>query len=129
MIGVATTFMLIFSGRIAGVSGIVGGLVPPRPGDTDWRLAFLLGLIGGGGLLMLVHPGAFPTTIAASTPTLVVAGLLVGFGARLGSGCTSGHGVCGIGRMSRRSLMATLVFLSTGALTVFIHRHILGAAS
>lgn len=129
LIGVATTFMMIFSGRIAGVSGIVGGLIPPRPHDMDWRLAFLSGLVGGGALLRIFYPEAFPAALTTPTATLVAAGLLVGYGARLGNGCTSGHGVCGIGRMSRRSLVATAVFLSTGMLTVFVHRHLFGAAS
>ncbi len=129
LIGVAAAFMMVFSGRIAGISGIVGGLVPPRPGDTDWRAAFLVGLLGGGVLLRLIYPEAFPSALTAPTTTLVAAGLLVGYGARLGNGCTSGHGVCGIGRTSRRSLVATAVFLSTGMLTVFIHRHLLGATS
>ncbi len=129
LIGVATTFMMIFSGRIAGVSGIVGGLIPPRRHDMDWRLAFLSGLVGGGALLRVFYPEAFPAALTTPTATLVAAGLLVGYGARLGNGCTSGHGVCGIGRMSRRSLVATAVFLSTGMLTVFVHRHLLGAAS
>jgi len=129
LIGVATAFMMIFSGRIAGISGIVGGLIPPRPQDVDWRIAFLMGLVGGGALLRIFYPEAFPEALTTPTPTLVAAGLLVGYGTRLGNGCTSGHGVCGIGRMSRRSLVATAVFLSTGMLTVFIHRHLLGATS
>jgi len=128
LIGIATSFMLIFSGRIAGISGIVGGLVPPKKGDTDWRVSFLVGLLIGGLALRLGYPEAFPAEIPTSTLGLIAAGLLVGFGTRLGNGCTSGHGVCGIGRTSRRSLVATLVFLGAGILTVSIHRHLLGAA-
>jgi hypothetical protein len=127
-IGVASSFMLIFSGRIAGISGIVGGLIPPTSGDSDWRFTFLLGLLIGGVALRLVYPAAFPTEISTSTLGLVAAGLLVGFGTRLGNGCTSGHGVCGIGRTSRRSLVATMVFLTTGMITVFFTHHVFGAA-
>jgi len=128
IIGVATSFMLLFSGRIAGISGIVGGLIPPTRGDSDWRISFVAGLLVGGLALLLVYPAAFPAKFSTSTLGVLVAGALVGFGTRLGNGCTSGHGVCGIGRVSRRSLVATVVFLSTGMLTVYLDRHVLGAS-
>ena len=128
LVGLATALLLLFSGRIAGISGIVGGLLPATRGDAGWRLAFLGGLLVGGLALAAFYPAAFPATSTTGAPTLIAAGLLVGFGTRLGNGCTSGHGVCGIGRMSRRSLVATLTFLATGMITVFITQHVLTEA-
>jgi hypothetical protein len=126
MIGTAAALLLVFNGRIAGVSGILGGLLGPIPrSDRRWRQAFVLGMLLGGLLLGLVLPTAFEAT-TASWPMLVAGGLVVGFGTRLGSGCTSGHGVCGISRLSPRSLVATAVFMSTGFATVYVARHLLG---
>lgn len=122
LIGVATSLMLLLSGRIAGISGVVGGLLHPSHGDTSWRLWFGGGLLAGGAILAITLPQAFHSTVESSTPRLVLAGLLVGFGTRLGNGCTSGHGVCGISRFSPRSVVATLTFTLTGALTVFLVR-------
>jgi uncharacterized membrane protein YedE/YeeE len=126
LIGVSASLLLLAHGRIAGISGIVGGALRLRDGDRTWRLLFLAGLIGGGWLITFVSPAAFPTTLPAPAPLLVVAGLLVGFGTQLGNGCTSGHGVCGLGRLSARSLVATLTFMTTGAAVVFVIRHVLG---
>lgn len=128
LIGSAAALMLLLKGRIAGISGIVGGLLQPSRGDTSWRVLFLVGLVAAPLLVMLVT-GQLPEVHSqASDRLLIIAGLLVGFGTRLGSGCTSGHGVCGIGRRSVRSVTATLIFISTGALTVFVVRHILGGS-
>jgi len=118
LIGVAAAAMLFLNGRIAGISGIVGGALGLPRGDLSWRLTFIAGLVSGGLLLSLVRPSSFPTESVASTPMLIAAGLLVGLGTRLGSGCTSGHGVCGIGRLSQRSILATLTFIASGATTV-----------
>lgn len=127
MIGAAAALFLLLNGRIAGISGILGGLLAPPSGQTGWRAAFLAGLV----LAPLVYAGFGgslpPVMVDASFPLLVVAGLLVGFGARLGAGCTSGHGVCGIGRGSSRSLAATGTFMAVAILTVFVTRHLLGA--
>jgi len=125
LIGAAAALLLLLSGRIAGVSGIVGGLVDTPRRDRDWRVAFLLGLFAAGLLAFAWMPGQFGTS-PASTVVLVVAGLLVGFGTRLGNGCTSGHGVCGVSRLSRRSLVATGTFILAGAVTVFVTRHVVG---
>ena len=128
LIGSAAALMLLLKGRIAGISGIIGGLLQPSRGDTSWRVLFLVGLVAAPLLVMLVT-GQLPEVHSqASSRLLIIAGLLVGFGTRLGSGCTSGHGVCGIGRRSVRSVTATLIFISTGALTVFVVRHILGGS-
>jgi uncharacterized membrane protein YedE/YeeE len=113
LIGLAASALLILNGRVAGVSGIVGGLVRPQRGEWEWRAAFAAGLLAGGLALLALAPpsiGAPPRPLGA----LVAAGLLVGFGARLGGGCTSGHGVCGLSRLSRRSLAATLTFMAAG---------------
>ncbi|MES2356431.1 MAG: YeeE/YedE family protein [Pseudomonadota bacterium] len=125
LIGLATAIFVLLNGRIAGISGILGGLLRPMKGDIGWRLAFL------GGLL--IAPLAFSiaaplpaVTINANTVLLIVAGLLVGVGTRYGSGCTSGHGVCGISRLSPRSLVATVAFMLAGFITVFIARHLIG---
>ncbi|MCP3101139.1 YeeE/YedE family protein [Myxococcus sp. K15C18031901] len=128
LIGVAASLLLLFNGRVAGISGILGGLLAPAPGEAGWRGAFLLGLAGGGVLLALVRPHAFGAPVVPGLGVAVVAGLLVGFGTRLGNGCTSGHGVCGLARGAGRSLVATLVFMATGALTVFVARHVVGGA-
>lgn len=126
MIGTATALFLILVGRIAGISGILGGLLPPRTSDVGWRLAFLAGIVAAPPLYAALG-GHLPTVhVTGSAGLLVVAGLLVGFGTRLGSGCTSGHGVCGIGRGSPRSLAATLTFMVTAVLTVFVTRHLVG---
>ena len=125
MIGLAAVLLLIFSGRIAGISGILGGLLPPVKGDVSWRLAFLLGLIASPLIFSLVY--ALPAVhIEASYPTIIVAGLLVGIGTRYGSGCTSGHGVCGLSRRSPRSLVATAAFMAAGFITVYIVGYLAG---
>jgi uncharacterized membrane protein YedE/YeeE len=119
LIGVSASLMLAFNGRVTGISGIVGGLVQPTPGDLGWRALFVAGLLVGGLLALLALPGAVGGA-AVPVGTAALAGLLVGVGTRLGNGCTSGHGVCGISRLSPRSLAATLTFISTGAVTVFL---------
>jgi hypothetical protein len=125
MIGASALLLWLLLGRIAGISGILGGLAAGPPSDRGWRLAFLAGLIGAPPLVALLH-GAPQAQILAGPAMLVVAGLLVGFGTRLGSGCTSGHGVCGLARLSPRSVVATLVFMATAAVTVFVMRHVAG---
>ncbi len=124
MIGFASVLLLWTSGRIAGISGILGGFLRFRKTDFDWRIAFLVGLIGGPFLVSEFGPGIAPVRIDADIPVLIIAGLLVGVGTRMGSGCTSGHGVCGIGRLSGRSLVATLVFMATAAITVYVVHHV-----
>lgn len=125
LIGASAALMLLLKGRIVGISGIIGGLLRPFYGDASWRVIFLIGMMTAP-LGMLAVTGRLPQVVAAvSDRTLILAGLLVGFGTRLGSGCTSGHGVCGLARRSQRSLVATLTFMSAGALTVFVMRHVL----
>ncbi|MCC5795489.1 MAG: YeeE/YedE family protein [Chromatiales bacterium] len=126
MIGSAALLLLALSGRIAGVSGIVNGAIENPGSDRTWRLAFVLGLVAGGSLYLLVWPQGVTVREGFPTGWLIAAGLLVGFGTRLGSGCTSGHGVCGIGRLSPRSLVATLTFMVAGVLSTAVTRHLLG---
>lgn len=125
-IGLASAILLLFNGRVAGISGIAGGLLTPSRGETGWRFAFLAGLVGGGFLVQAFAPGAIGRPEIGSLGAAVAAGVLVGFGTRLGNGCTSGHGVCGLSRGSIRSLTATLTFMATAALTVFVVRHVVG---
>lgn len=125
LIGLSAAMFLLFNGRIAGISGILGGLLQWPTGDLAWRIAFLLGLVGAPLVYGLFAP--LPTVqVDAGAITLVAAGLLVGIGTRYGSGCTSGHGVCGLSRRSPRSLVATVAFMVAGFLTVFIVRHVIG---
>ncbi|KPQ30123.1 MAG: putative transporter component [Marinobacter excellens HL-55] len=126
LIGLAAASFLLLNGRIAGISGILGGLLTPTKFDIIWRVAFLAGIIGAPALWMLVGELP-PIEINAGYPALIIAGLLVGIGTRYGSGCTSGHGVCGLSRLSLRSLAATLLFMGAGFATVFIARHLIGA--
>ena len=121
LIGVAAALLVLLNGRIAGVSGIVGGLLPPRRGDIDWRVAFVLGLLVAPAVFVAFGKAPWPR-IDAGWGTLLVAGLLVGIGTSYASGCTSGHGVCGLSRLSPRSLVATLAFMAAGVLTVFFTR-------
>ena len=123
MIGLASALFLLFNGRIAGISGIVGGLLRPVRGDVIWRVAFVMGIVGAPLLFSALRP--LPVTeVAAGYPMLIIAGLLVGIGTRYGSGCTSGHGVCGLSRRSPRSLVATVAFMFAGFATVFVARHL-----
>lgn len=124
LLGLASALFVLLNGRILGISGIVGGLLRPRAGDMGWRLAFLLGMLVAPGLYWLVV-GPTQPRIDANWGMVVMAGLLVGVGTRYGSGCTSGHGVCGLSRMSPRSLVATLGFMGAGFVTVFLIRHAL----
>ena len=126
LVGLAAAVLVLFAGRIAGISGIVGGLLHPKPGDLGWRIAFVAGLLAGGTALASLRPEAFGPPLAQPTAVFVLAGLLVGAGTRLGSGCTSGHGVCGLGRGSVRSLVATATFMLSGAAVVFLTHHVLG---
>jgi uncharacterized membrane protein YedE/YeeE len=119
MIGAASALLLVTHGRIAGISGIIGGLAQASRGERGWRLAFLLGLAGPGIVASVVAPASIGGSVR-SPLVLVIAGLLVGFGTRYGSGCTSGHGVCGLSRFSTRSLVAVAVFMATGAITATI---------
>ena len=124
LIGTAAGLFVLLNGRIAGISGVLGGLLRPAAGDVAWRIAFVAGLVGAPLLYALVAVLPQPR-IAASYGALVVAGLLVGIGTRYGSGCTSGHGVCGLSRLSPRSLVATIVFMAAGFAVVFVIRHVL----
>jgi uncharacterized membrane protein YedE/YeeE len=124
LIGLAVALMLLLSGRIVGISGIVGGLVNPKAGDTGWRAAFVLGLPLGALAYILVAGGSTPVDVLASPPAILIGGLLVGFGTSMGSGCTSGHGLCGLARFSRRSMFATAVFFGVAMVTVFLTGHV-----
>ena len=125
LIGLAAAMFLLFNGRIAGISGILGGLLQWPTGDVAWRIAFLLGLLAAPVAYGLFT--ALPAVrVDAGSATLVAAGLLVGVGTRYGSGCTSGHGVCGLSRRSPRSLVATAAFMAAGFATVFVARHLVG---
>lgn len=126
LIGISVVLLLLTNGRIAGISGVVGGLLVSKVRDAGWRLAFILGLIAAPLLYAAVAGGVPPIAITSSTGLLIGGGLLVGFGVRLGSGCTSGHGVAGIARLSPRSIVATGVFLAAGMVTVFVTRHVIG---
>lgn len=128
MIGLAATILLLSHGRVAGISGLYGGLFVTGTSDRPLRTAFVTGLLAGAVLLVFAFPSAFATASPVALPVVGVAGLLVGFGTRLGNGCTSGHGVCGISRLSVRSMAATATFMAAGFATVFVTRHLLGGA-
>lgn len=126
VLGLAAALFILINGRVLGISGILGGMVFPRPGDSTWRLSFLLGMLAAPVTLGLLAPELMVAPrIEASHVTVVVAGLLVGLGTRYGSGCTSGHGVCGLSSLSPRSLVATLAFMCAGFATVYVARHLL----
>lgn len=123
LIGLASSFLMLLTGRIAGISGIVGGCLAPAAGDRGWRLAFIAGLVAAPLIGALAGASLPLPQIPANWAVIVGAGLLVGFGTRLGGGCTSGHGVCGIARLSPRSVVATVVFMATAMAVVFLMRH------
>ena len=126
LLGLASAAFILLNGRVLGISGILGGLLVPRRGDIGWRASFLIGLLLAPAMLALLAPGLIRAPrIDAGTVTLIAAGLLVGIGTRYGSGCTSGHGVCGLSRLSPRSLAATLAFMAAGFATVYIIRHLI----
>ena len=126
-IGLSAVLLLLVNGRIAGISGIVGGLMTPQAHEIGWRLAFIAGLVAGPLLLIAVTGNGPPVAVTSSAGLLIGGGLLVGYGSRLGGGCTSGHGVCGLARLSPRSLAATAVFMAAAIGTVFVMRHVIGA--
>ncbi len=127
IVGIAATVLLWFNGRIAGISGIFNGMITiRRKGDVLWRFLFILGMVSGGLAHQLIDPTYKP--LGAPLWLLILGGLIVGYGTSMGSGCASGHGVCGLGRLSVRSLVAVVLFLSTGILTTFIVRHVVGYA-
>ena len=126
LLGLASALFILVNGRILGISGILGGLLRPVKGDAGWRIAFIAGMLAAP-LLWLAFAGPASPRIDAGWGTVIVAGLLVGAGTRYGAGCTSGHGVCGLSRLSPRSLVATLAFMGAGFVTVFLARHALGA--
>lgn len=125
LIGLAAALLLLFNGRIAGVSGIVGGLLRPVKSDALWRAAFVLGMVAAP-LTWQIGAALPAISIDSDYPLLILAGVIVGISTRYGSGCTSGHGVCGISRLSQRSIIATLAFMSSGFVTVFLIRHVIG---
>lgn len=124
LIGLSATLLLWLNGRVAGVSGILNGVLFPRTGEVAWRAMFLAGLVAAAGLYMALVPGAPLPRADFPRAGLIVAGLLVGFGTRMGNGCTSGHGVCGLGRLSMRSLAAVVTFMLTAIATTFVVRHV-----
>ena len=125
LIGSAVALMLLLNSRVAGISGIVGGLLTLKLRDTAWRAAFVAGLVLGALAYLSTTAETTPVRVLATLPVVLVGGLLVGFGTRLGSGCTSGHGVCGLALLSRRSIVATATFFGVAMLTVFLTRHVL----
>jgi uncharacterized protein len=128
LIGLSASAMLLFNGKVAGISGIFAGVLRPVKADTLWRACFIGGLVVGGLILRGLFSNAFDFGTLRSLGALTVAGLLVGFGTRLGNGCTSGHGVCGVGRLSIRSIAATATFMATGAAVVYVVNHLLGSS-
>lgn len=126
LIGCAAGILLWFNGRVAGITGIINGALESNAHERSWRILFLLGLIAGAFLYSLFNPGDFALRTDLGWPVLAVAGLFVGFGTRMGGGCTSGHGVCGISRLSPRSIIATVTFIAAGVVTTSIVRHVLG---
>lgn len=127
LIGLAVSLMLLFNGRITGISGIIGGTLKPQKSDLGWRLSFLGGLILGGVILQMLKPETFHQITSALWSDYILAGLLVGFGTLLGNGCTSGHGVCGISRFSIRSIVATITFIFFGIVSVMIFKLLRGS--
>ena len=128
VIGIAALVLLRFYRRIAGISGIFGGLFPFDTGETLWRLVFLAGLMTGGVVLSFLHSDAVDFQLTYSNPALILAGLLVGVGSRMGNGCTSGHGICGLGRLAPRSMAAVLTFMVTGILTAVVVQQLFSGA-
>ena len=126
LIGLSAVLLMLLAGRIAGISGIFGGLLDVRSNDKGWRMAFIAGLILVPVIAGLIGYGMAPPKLPASWAVIVTAGLLVGFGTRLGGGCTSGHGICGIARLSGRSIAATVIFMSTAIMTVAVTHHLFG---
>ncbi len=126
LIGLASALMLWGAGRIAGISGIFGGLLTPARGEIGWQALFIAGMILGGLAWPFITGDPLPVDLQVSWPVMLIAGLLVGFGTRMGSGCTSGHGVCGIGRLAPRSLVATLTFMVSAFATTYVMRHVIG---
>ncbi|MGF1773149.1 YeeE/YedE family protein [Vibrio maritimus] len=124
LLGVSATLLLLFNGKIAGISGIVGRIYKGRKGDTSWRILFVLGMILGG-VVSAKALNIAPVAMVVSTPLVLVAGLLVGIGTKLGNGCTSGHGICGMGRLSKRSIAATMTFMAVAMATTTIMLHVL----
>ncbi len=129
LIGLSATLLLWSIGRIAGISGVVNGIGSAARGDRAWRVAFLAGMMIAGAVVLQFASTPPPRIQTGATPLLLVAGFLVGFGTRMGNGCTSGHGVCGLGRLSSRSLAAVLAFTAAGMATVFVMRHLAGSAA
>lgn len=127
LIGIAATIMMLFNGRVSGISGIIGGVVKPQKKDLDWRVSFVVGLLMGGGILQVLRPDVFIQISSAKWFDYILAGLLVGFGTLLGNGCTSGHGVCGISRLSIRSIIATITFISFGIFSVYLFKFLRGS--
>jgi uncharacterized membrane protein YedE/YeeE len=127
LIGLAVSLMLLFNGRVTGISGIISGVIAPKKNDIIWRIFFIGGLIVGGFILRIIKPEAFVQTSSAYWFDYAIAGILVGFGTLLGSGCTSGHGVCGISRFSIRSILATMIFIFFGICSVFLFKLLRGA--
>jgi len=127
LIGLSAVLLALLNGRIAGISGILGGLLQKPSSDTGWRAAFMVGLLGASWVYVMIAPMP-DAVVQASDTSLVVAGLLVGVGTRYGAGCTSGHGVCGLSRLSPRSLVATAAFMGSGFVTVYVLRHLMAVA-
>ncbi|EJG0971696.1 YeeE/YedE family protein [Vibrio parahaemolyticus] len=124
LLGISATILLLVNGKIAGISGIMNGIMSPKKGDYSWRLLFAVGMIAGGLISVLMLGVAAPSSANLSLGMVIAAGLLVGIGTRLGNGCTSGHGICGMGRLSKRSIVATCVFMAVAGLTVFVRLHL-----
>ncbi|EHU4955266.1 YeeE/YedE family protein [Vibrio parahaemolyticus] len=124
LLGISATILLLVNGKIAGISGIMNGIISPKKGDYSWRLLFAVGMIAGGLISVLMLGVAVPSTANLSLGMVIAAGLLVGIGTRLGNGCTSGHGICGMGRLSKRSIVATCVFMAVAGLAVFVRLHL-----
>lgn len=127
LIGLSVAMMMLFVGRITGISGIFGGVVVPQREEFSWRATFVAGLLFGGVLLTQFYPQAFPASLSLPLGLTIVSGLLVGLGTRMGSGCTSGHGICGLARFSPRSLVAVPTFMLTAAITVYVMRHVVAS--